>query len=155
MPLQRRAFAVSLEKQAIKAEYRKQVKVKRPAGCTGSVDLDAHFEKIEPDANRWDYGVGFKKADADRDFVLWIEPHPASRRGNVDEVIKKLDWLKEKLKTAEFKDLSDLTEATKAKGEMPFRWIYKGTTIFRAGGKAAKLLALKGMELPKRYLEVG
>ena len=56
-------------KQAIKAEYRKQVKLKRPAGCTGSVDLDAHFEKIEPDANRWDYGVGFKKADADRDFV--------------------------------------------------------------------------------------
>ena len=62
-------------KQAIKAEHRDQVSVGASACFTGSVDLDHHFATAEPNANRWDYGVGFRHGN---EFALWVEPHPAS-----------------------------------------------------------------------------
>jgi len=49
-------------KQAIKGVYRNQLDVSGVASFSGSVDLDEHFKDTEPIANRWDYGVGFKKA---------------------------------------------------------------------------------------------
>ncbi len=139
-------------KQAINAEYRAQVMVKGGAKFTGSVDLDAHFESAEPNANRWDYGLGLNSG---QEFALWIEPHPASGSGEVAVMIRKLDWLKARLRTPEFRGLAALTRVAEAKGEIPFRWLYKGRTSFRAGGKEAKQLAQKGMRLPERTIRVG
>ncbi len=133
-------------KQAVKAEYHAQIMVKGDSKFTGSIDLDAHFVGVEPKANRWDYGVGFH---AGHEFVLWIEPHPASGSGDVAEMIKKLDWLQSKLQTPGFKGFADLTRETEARNEIPYRWLYKGKTSFRAGEKAAKQLAKKGFEVAR------
>jgi len=139
-------------KQAIKTEYRAQVVVQGAAGFSGSVDLDEHFKAAEPNENRWDYGVGFNVGE---EFALWIEPHPANGSGEVAVMIGKLAWLKAKLQTPDFKDLADLTRIAEAKGEIPFRWLYKGKTSYRTGGKEAKLLAQKGLRLPERRIQVG
>lgn len=139
-------------KQGIKAEYRSQLDVAGGASFTGSVDLDEHFKGAEPTANRWDYGVGFMKGG---EFALWIEPHPANGTGEVAVMLRKLEWLQAKLRMPEFECLAALTAAAEAKGEVPFRWLYKGKTSFRAGGKEARLLAQKGMKLPERSIRVG
>jgi hypothetical protein len=139
-------------KQAIKAEYRDQVLVGGSAGFTGSVDLDLHFSAAEPNANRWDYGVGFSHGN---EFALWVEPHPASGSGEVAVVLRKLDWLKSKLRSPGYEGLAALTRAAEDKGEIPFRWLYKGKTSFRTGGREARQLAQKGMKLPERSIRVG
>ena len=139
-------------KQAIKREHRNQVTVKDDASFTGSVDLDAHFEESEPNACRWDYGVGF---NAGGESALWIEAHPASGSGEVAVVLRKLKWLKDRLKTPAFQDLANLTRAAQANGEVRYRWLYKGKTSFRRGGMEQKRLAKEGMRLPERYIRLG
>ena len=139
-------------KQAIKAMYQGQLSKSGTAGFTGSVDLDRHFKKAEPNANRWDYGVGFNHV---KEFALWVEPHPANRRGEIDVMIRKLNWLKSKLKSPGYEDLAALTKAAEERDERPFRWLYKGKTSFRKGGKEARLLAQAGMRLPERRIQVG
>ncbi|HDR27674.1 hypothetical protein [Rhodovulum sp.] len=139
-------------KQAIKAEYRGKVLVGGGAGFTGSVDLDLHFANAEPNANRWDYGVGFSHGN---EFALWVESHPASGSAEVAVILKKLDWLKSKLRSPGYEGLAALTKAAEEKGEIPFRWLYKGKTSFRASGREARQLAQKGMKLPERSIRVG
>lgn len=140
-------------KQAIKARYRDQVSVSGTASFTGSVDIDQHFKTAEPNANRWDYGVGFSHNNSE--FALWIEPHPASGSGEIAVMLKKLDWLTSKLELPGYEDLAALTKAAEEKGKKPFRWLYRGTTSFRYGGKEARQLAQKGMRLPERSIRVG
>jgi len=139
-------------KQAIEAMYRKQVSVSGTASFTGSVDLDQHFKNAEPNANRWDYGVGFNHVN---EFALWVEPHPASGSGEIAVMFRKLEWLRSKLKSPGYEDLAALTQAAEERGEIPFRWLYQGKTSFRAGGKEARQLAQKGMRLPERSIRVG
>lgn len=142
----------SAGKQAIKAEYRGQLDVAGATNFAGSVDLDEHFKGAEPTANRWDYGVGFMRGG---EFALWIEPHPANGSGEVAVMLRKLAWLRAKLKTPEFERLAVLTAAAERNGEVPFRWVYKGKTSFRAGGREARQLAQNGMKLPERSIRVG
>jgi len=40
---------------------------------------------------RWDYGIGIQKG---KPWTLWVEVYPADT-SNVDEVLKKLTWLKD------------------------------------------------------------
>jgi len=70
-------------------------------------------------------------------------------------MLRKLQWLKVKLKTEKFRSLADHTRAAEAEGEIPFRWLYKGKTSLRAGGKEARQLAQNGMRLPERRIRVG
>lgn len=65
--------------------------------ATGSVFLDGALRSAQPNANRWDYGVGL---DADgRESVVWLEVHhAASKQG--DLVVKKLEWLRHWLRTS-------------------------------------------------------
>ena len=139
-------------KQAIKGEYRSKVSVTDGLHITGSVDIDEHFKDTEPQANRWDYAIGVKNV---AHFVIWIEVHPASSTGDVDVVIRKLQWIQEKLKSKEFKGLAILNEKTGAMGYIQFHWLYSGRCKFKSGGKEASKLAQYGMELPKRMLLIG
>lgn len=139
-------------KKAVKAEYRAQITVRGGVRFSGSVDLDKHFQKSEPNANRWDYGIGFNHGV---NFALWVEPHPASGASEVDAVIRKLDWLKSKLGSPGYEGLAALTTAAQKNGEIPFRWLYSGRTSFRSGGNEARQLAQHGMRLPERHLSIG
>jgi hypothetical protein len=57
----------------------------------GSVNLDAALRQHYPNDARWDYGIGIQKG---KPWTLWVEVHPADT-SNVDEVLKKLTWLKD------------------------------------------------------------
>lgn len=57
----------------------------------GSVDIDACTKALYPRASRWDYAIGY---DAKAYF---LEVHPANT-SNVDEMLKKAEWLTNWLK---------------------------------------------------------
>ena len=139
-------------KQAVKRQYRNQINGRDNVSLVGSIDLDGHFKKLEPHANRWDYVVGF---NGSKHFVIWIEPHPASGMSEVKTVLRKVSWLKGKLATEAFSGFSDLTDAAEGFGHKPYRWIYSGKSSYRVGGNEEKLLAKEGMRLPERNLTIG
>lgn len=139
-------------KRAIKGEHRSAVSVSPPWTHTESVDLDAHFEKSEPNACRWDYGLGVGRDGAE--LVIWVEPHPASSTGEVKRLVEKVKWLKCKLRLPEFKQLKDLTDATTTEGHIPYRWLHSGSLQIIRGSKEARTLALAGIDFPARQVKL-
>jgi hypothetical protein len=95
-------------KDAVEGRYRAQIIASKGAQFTGSVDVDGHFSVSEPQEHRWDYGVGLALSGG-AEIACWVEPHPASSTGNVGVMLKKLDWLRAKLKTPPFKPLNAMT----------------------------------------------
>ena len=80
-------------KQALKAGHRQQVTCSDPRCFTGSIDLDGALKNTvtHRQANRWDYGIGFREDDG-REVAIWVEVHPASSR-EVPTVLQKHRWL--------------------------------------------------------------
>jgi hypothetical protein len=139
-------------KGAIKAEYRGAIHARDAWTHTASVDMDEHFAPDEPNASRWDYGIGVKRGS--EELAFWIEPHPASSTGEAKSLLAKLAWLKEKLDSPAFETLSDLTDDTRRAGYLPFHWLHSGSVQITRGSKEARALAQAGLELPSRYLKL-
>ncbi|WP_442770622.1 hypothetical protein [Zoogloea ramigera] len=139
-------------KGAVEGKYRKVIDTK-DGRCTGSVDLDAACKAEEPGANRWDYGLGFKKVDKP-ELAIWVEPHSGSSAGEVKAVLAKLDWLEAKLALKPFADLRALTDEARRQGIKPYVWLSSGTVGIRPGSREANSLAARGMALPRSYLEI-
>jgi len=137
--------------KAIKKQHRQCISVGKDIELSGSVDLDNHFSALEPSDARWDCGIGLDRpchvGNIGR-FVIWVEAHSASASREVTSVINKLKWLKEKLRTTEFRELNALTDAARANGHVPYRWVYTGNTIFRAHGMARPRLSPPCLNLP-------
>jgi hypothetical protein len=76
---------------AMRNADRDHVTVDDPNSLLGSVNVDAALQASQPNAARWDYVVGQKKNN--KQFLHWIEVHPAASTGNIKEVAAKLDWL--------------------------------------------------------------
>lgn len=139
-------------KGAIKAEYRAAIVAMPPWTHTESIDLDAHFAKDEPQACRWDYGVGIQHDAVE--LLVWIEPHPASSTGEVKRVVGKVKWLREKLNSPAFRELSNLTDATVRKGHLAYRWLHAGSLQIARGSKEARALAQAGIAFPARQIKL-
>jgi len=134
---------------ALKGEYRQALEVRRPARFSGSVDLDEALRDSEPQAARWDYGVGVVGAV---EKAFWIEPHPASSTGEVQKMLNKLAWLKATLARPEFAGLLELTNRTLAEGSSAYIWLHSGANRILPNSRDARLLASKGLTQPKRYI---
>ena len=78
----------------------------------GSVDIDSCTRKLYPEESRWDYAVGYNQQ------ALFIEVHPACT-SSVDEMIKKVQWLKTWLAT-------NGRELEKIKRDERFYWVPSG-----------------------------
>lgn len=76
--------------QALKANAAKVV-ANEPRKLEGSVDIDACTLELYPAEPRWDYVIGYE------DHAYFLEVHPANT-SNVNEMIRKADWLKQWLK---------------------------------------------------------
>jgi len=139
-------------KQAIEHKYRNCVELSHGIQFTHSIDVDAHFQATEPNANRWDYGVGLRQGATH--FAIWIEPHGATSSSEVDKVVAKVSWLKTKLRLDPWTQLSGLTEATKQRGVQQFWWLVPGTVSFRPGSKEDKKLAQSGMKMPTKKIVI-
>jgi hypothetical protein len=145
-------IATQAGKGAIKAEYRGCIVARESWTHTESIDVDAHFLGAEPNAPRWDYGVGLKNGNTE--LAFWIEPHPASSTGEVKGVIAKILWLKTKLSLATFSHLRDLTEITRRAGHNPYQWLHAGSLQITRGSREARLLAQAGVAFPRRHIEL-
>lgn len=122
---------------------------------TGSLDMDAAFKQAEPEANRWDFGVGMHKPGK-QEFAVWVEPHSASSLGEVKTILAKLDWLQGKLDQPEFRQLKALTDACAAGGIDGFIGWQPPVWGFAPAARRANMLAAHGMNPPStRWLSDG
>lgn len=139
-------------KSAVKGQYQPGIAVGPGLSFTASVDIDLDCQAAEPQANRWDYGLGLRNQKGE-EFAVWIEPHPASSTGEVAKIIAKLDWLERKLAQPGFKDLKALTQKS-AQADVPrFHWLaMTGDIRIRAGSREAALLSKRGLRIPSRHL---
>ena len=136
-------------------ETRDRKCVQRAAGTTfaGSVNMDEAYRQLEPQSNRWDYGLGFSIAD--EEFAVWIEPHSATSASEVTTMLRKLQWLKDKLASEEFQGLRKMTEKARQKGLRQFSWVAHGKIGFRKGTSDANRLSQAGLNFPCRTVTLG
>lgn len=66
----------------------KKVNAADTKGIEGSVNIDDCTKHLYPNGSRWDYCIGY----AGKSY--FVEVHPANT-SNVQEMIKKADWLKQ------------------------------------------------------------
>ena len=99
---------------------------------TTSIDVDSALRPSQPNAARWDYGVGERRNQ--REIVHWIEVHPASGDANITQVARKLKWLRGWLHG---KALADR--------ERQVVWVASGKSAFNARDPRLKTLARAGL----------
>lgn len=73
--------------QDLQATDRARIRRKDPRSLEGSCNLDAQLRQVCPEEPRWDYAVAYEGR------VWFIEVHPADSSGNIDEVVRKSEWL--------------------------------------------------------------
>ena len=78
------------------------------AKVNGSVDIDKALEQSDKSGNRWDYSIGYNNK------AYFFEVHSMSSGKNIDEVIKKAQWLELFLKK---------TTSINSIKQYPFCWI--------------------------------
>ena len=101
----------------------------------GSVDIDAAVKDLYPEDPRWDYVIGYAEE------AVFVEIHPAAT-SNVDEMVKKVKWLKNWLRSAAA-DLNELhtTEI--------YYWIPSGGVSILKGSVQARRIALNHLCIKK------
>lgn len=137
-------------KGALDSGYRPMIEA-RNASFTASLDMDKAFISSEPQAPRWDYGIGTLEA-GDIEKAFWLEPHPASSTSEVQRMLAKLEWLKAKLALPQFAALRQLTQRAGAAGNPVYIWLHSGANRISPHSREAKLLASKGLSLPRRHV---
>lgn len=114
------------------------------ASILGSVNLDAALRQHYPNAPRWDYGIGIQKS---KPWALWVEVHPAGT-SNVDEVLKKLAWLKDWLAHSA-QPLYNLTPQQSA-----YHWLATDGVHINPNSPQARRLAEAGLTMPRKVLNL-
>ena len=108
----------------------------------GSIDIDGALRYLYPRDARWDYAVGVSKSA--RDFVVWLEVHPASSL-HVDEVLDKVRWLKQWLETS----------APELRGlDRHLCRIATGGVSFGRGSPQARRIAQEGLRFPVKHADL-
>jgi hypothetical protein len=132
--------------QALKGEHRERIQCNDTRRLAGSLDPDSSLQKSLPDEPRWDYGVGVRVSQH-ADCCHWVEVHPATE-GDVEDVLKKHDWLKTWL-AQHAPGLLGMTATEKG-----YVWIATKTIGFRQGSPKAKQLEAGGVSFPRKRLVI-
>ena len=130
--------------QALKAVDRARITCKAPRQLVGSVDVDTALSRTVPEAHRWDYAIGVKGRAA-ADEVVWIEVHPASSTGEVESVLRKLQWLKGWAQS-QARGLHDLTRE--------YVWVATGSVVLSANSPQRRRLAQAGIRFAGSHCEL-
>lgn len=130
--------------QALPAGDAARIQCAATRRLTGSINLDAALRQQQPNANRWDFGIGHRRNDAE--VAIWVEVHPASST-SIATLLAKLEWLKDWLAT-EAQELRRLTQGD-------YHWISTDATIaITPNSRQAKQLAAVGLRGPTRMLKL-
>lgn len=78
--------------EALRKEDRPHIKAEETRALRGSVDIDTAYQKTEPNANRWDFAIGYKHTNRKAEVIYWVELHTASD-SQIKVVVKKAEWL--------------------------------------------------------------
>ena len=105
------------------------------ARLRGSVDIDTALMKSQPQANRWDFAIGYQHANRSDEFVYWVETHTGSDN-QISVMLKKLEWLQIWMK-ADGKEL--------AKFDHKMIWVPSGATSFTKGSTQVRRLVDQGL----------
>jgi len=121
--------------QALRAEDKPRVVPEDPRKLTGSADVDTALRRAQPNANRWDFAIGYQHANRTKEFIYWIETHTGSD-SQISKVLGKLDWLYGWLR-GDGRRLAVF--------EREIVWIASGPTSFTQRATQVKILATKGI----------
>ena len=128
--------------QALSAGDATRIQCTSTRRLTGSVNVDEALRQQQPNAHRWDFGIGYRRKNTE--VAIWVEVHPASST-SISAMLAKLDWLKGWLAT-QAHELGRLT-----KGD--YRWVSTDATIaITPNSRQAKQLAAVGLRGPTRML---
>jgi len=118
-------------------KYSKKVEPTDKSKCEGSIDIDDCTVIKYPNANRWDYAVGYDGK------VVFIEVHSANT-SQVSVVLKKLQWLKDWLEThaPEIKILK--------MHEPAFIWVRSGKNYILPNDNRMRNAAAKGIYIDNK-----
>lgn len=112
----------------------------------GSVDIDDAYLKTAPDANRWDYVIGYNRSE--NVVAYFVEVHSATT-GEVSKVEKKLKWLVE-----EFLRNKNNTKLAKLSREI--HWVASGKVAIPRHTRQYRFLATtlrkRGLYGPSKQL---
>src|SRR5437899_7375337 len=77
--------------QALPAGEAARIQCAATRRLRGSVNLDAALRQQQPNAHRWDFGIGYRRKNTE--VAIWVEVHPASST-SISAMLAKLGWLK-------------------------------------------------------------
>lgn len=120
--------------QALSKDCRDKITVSDTYQLQGSADIDTTLQPYYPEANRWDYLVGY------RNELHCIELHPACT-SDIATILKKLDWLKGWLRGESGGQLYDL--------RTHYHWIATGSINILPTSSSRKRLAEIGISPAK------
>jgi hypothetical protein len=130
--------------QALRAGDAGCIWCRNPRRLTGSVNVDGALQAAEPDAPRWDYGIGLRRKSAEN--AIWVEVHPASST-SITDMLNKLQWLRDWLR-AQAPTLAALTQSD-------YYWVSTDATIaITPNSPQARRLAAAGLRGPMRILRL-
>ena len=121
--------------RALRSRDRQHIDAQPTANLRGSIDVDAAWRPIQPNANRWDFGIAYQHSDRQEEFVYWVETHTAND-SQVKVVIRKAQWLLAWLKNGG-RPLN--------KFERDIVWVSSGATKFTLTAPQKKQMAAAGL----------
>lgn len=130
--------------QALRAQDRPHVDPEDPRRLQGSVDVDRALQHLHPNANRWDFAIGYRHANRQKDFIYWVEVHTAADK-QVKVVLKKLHWLRSWLQS----DGNPLDQF-----DREFVWVSSGATTFTLDAPQRKQFAQYGLQQKGKVLRI-
>ena len=129
---------------ALRAQDRPHVVPEDPRLLKGSADVDSALRPHEPNAHRWDFAIGYRHANRQKDCVYWVEIHTANDK-EVRVVLDKLHWLRAWLGGG-----GNLLNQF----ERDFVWVSSGATSFTLGAPQLKKFAQLGLQHKGRVLRI-
>lgn len=129
---------------ALRPQDRPHVSAQSTRKLEGSIDIDAAYRPAQPNANRWDFAIGYRHTNRADPFVYFAEMHTGSD-GEIGVVLRKLEWLKGWLRSGNNR-LAGL--------ERDIVWVASGSTSFTKGATQVKTLAAKGLRYSGKILHI-
>ena len=126
---------------ALRRTDRSHVAKANATQLAGSVDLDSGLKAAEPDAARWDYLIGVKRQTDE--YLHYIEVHPANGTSHVEEMSKKLAWLRRWMRTTPLKGY-----------ERRIVWVASGRSAFTSRDPTLKKLANQGLVFAGGHVKI-
>lgn len=127
--------------QALNAQDLAHVGKRQQTVLTTSIDVDSACRASQPNAARWDYGVGERRNR--QEMLHWIEVHPASGDNSIAQMGAKLKWLRGWLHG---KALADR--------ERQVVWVASGKSAFNARDPRLKALARAGLRFAGGHFSI-